>query len=199
MVAHNGMAHDAPISHASDSSMSHGGSSSHSMMNMVFFTASNTPLYANSWTPSSAGAYAGTCIFLIVLAVLFRTLFTLRAHLEAKWIESAMKRRYVIVEGQGANEKITSEDTNSMTGILTANGLAENVRIVQAPVKHIQPWRFGVDIPRSLITTVAVAVGYLLMLAVMTFNVGYFLSVLAGAFIGELAFGRFYHQGVMIM
>lgn len=29
------------------------------------------------------------------------------------------------------------------------------------------------------------------MLAVMTLNVGYFLSVLAGLFIGELALGRF--------
>jgi Ctr copper transporter family len=29
------------------------------------------------------------------------------------------------------------------------------------------------------------------MLAVMTLNVGYFLSVLAGTFIGELAVGRY--------
>jgi len=29
------------------------------------------------------------------------------------------------------------------------------------------------------------------MLAVMTLNVGYFLSILAGAFIGELIFGRY--------
>jgi len=32
------------------------------------------------------------------------------------------------------------------------------------------------------------------MLAVMTMNVGYFLSVLGGAFLGELLFGRYSHS-----
>lgn len=32
------------------------------------------------------------------------------------------------------------------------------------------------------------------MLAVMTYNVGYFFSVICGAFIGELAFGRLYNH-----
>lgn len=34
------------------------------------------------------------------------------------------------------------------------------------------------------------------MLAVMTYNIGYFMSVLAGTFIGELAFGRFNQASV---
>jgi hypothetical protein len=33
------------------------------------------------------------------------------------------------------------------------------------------------------------------MLAVMTMNVGYFLSVLAGTFVGELAVGRYVQWG----
>lgn len=32
------------------------------------------------------------------------------------------------------------------------------------------------------------------MLAVMTMNVGYFLSVLGGVFIGDLAVGRYVHR-----
>lgn len=137
-------------------------STSHGMMNMAFFTATNTPLYSESWTPSSAGAYAGTCIFLIILAVLLRAVFTAKAYLDARAIESAMRRRYVVVEGEtGAADKIAS-DSNSITGILTTNGVAENVRIVQAPVKHIQPWRFSVDLPRAAIMTVAAGIGYLL-------------------------------------
>ncbi|KAF1999129.1 hypothetical protein P154DRAFT_523528 [Amniculicola lignicola CBS 123094] len=171
--------------------------SSMSTMAMAFFTSTATPLYSEAWTPSSAGAYAGTCIFLIILAIVLRALFTAKSYLDAKALESSLKRRYVVVADQHTvSDK--AADTNSLTGILTSNGQEENVRIVQAPSKHIQPWRFSVDLPRAAIMTVIAGVGYLLMLAVMTYNVGYFLSVLGGTFAGELAFGRF-NQGMMTM
>lgn len=48
-------------------------------MAMVFFKSMVTPLYSLAWTPSSTHAYAGTCIFLLVLAVIHRALITLRS------------------------------------------------------------------------------------------------------------------------
>ncbi|KAJ4317523.1 hypothetical protein N0V94_004899 [Neodidymelliopsis sp. IMI 364377] len=172
-------------------------SSSGGMMPMAFFTATNTPLYSAAWTPQNAGQYAGTCIFLIVLAIVLRGVFTVKNYLEAKALETAMKRRYVVVAGEKAVAE-QANDASSMTGILTTNGMQEDVRIVSAPVKLVQPWRFSVDLPRAGLMTVAAGIGYLLMLAVMSFNVGYFLSVLAGTFIGELALGR-YNQASMAM
>ncbi|KAL5119020.1 hypothetical protein ACEQ8H_003149 [Pleosporales sp. CAS-2024a] len=172
--------------------------SSQTGMMAAFFTSTKTPLYSTAWTPSTAGQYAGTCIFLILLAIALRAIFTLKAFVEIKAVEGALKRRYVVVAGEKTISERAWSDSDSATGILTTNGVQEDVRIVSAPVKHIQPWRFGVDLPRAILMTVATAVGYLLMLAVMTFNVGYFASVLAGAFIGELALGRF-NGGAMSM
>jgi copper transporter 1 len=135
---------------------------SHTGMVMAFFTATNTPLYSESWTPQNAGQYAGTCIFLIFLAIALRALFTAKSFLEIKAIEGALKRRYVVVAGEKMVTDRASNDGDSMAGILTTNGVQEDVRVVSAPVKHIQPWRFSIDLPRALLMTVATAVGYLL-------------------------------------
>jgi hypothetical protein len=63
-----------------------------SQMLMVFFTATSTPLYSNSWTPSNAGEYAGTCIFLIVLAVILRALVALRTNFDGLWAQGERRR-----------------------------------------------------------------------------------------------------------
>jgi copper transporter 1 len=76
-------------------------------------------------------------------------------------LEAAMKRRYVVVAGEkGIADQ--ANDASSMTGILTTNGMQEDVRIVSAPVKLVQPWRFSVDLPRATLMMVAAGVGYLL-------------------------------------
>ena len=42
------------------------------------FTSSTTPLFSMSWTPNTEGQYAGTCIFLIIFAAIFRGLLAIR-------------------------------------------------------------------------------------------------------------------------
>jgi len=162
-----------------------------SEMTMAFFNSQSTPLYSKGWAPSSTGAYAGTCIFLIVLTVVFRSLFAFKHILEQRWSDKAWERRYVVVaEKQPVSEQART-DPDLKTAILTANGIEEHVKVIHRPARSIQPWRFSVDLPRALLVTVMTGVGYLLMLAVMTFNIGYFMSILLGTLVGELACGRF--------
>ena len=52
-------------------------------MEMTFFTSSSTPLYSMSWSPSTAGQYAGTCVFLMVFAAIFRALLVVRTRFDA--------------------------------------------------------------------------------------------------------------------
>ena len=50
-------------------------------MAMTFFASTVTPLFSMAWMPNSTGQYAGTCIFLIALAAIFRALLAIRLNL----------------------------------------------------------------------------------------------------------------------
>lgn len=154
-----------------------------SQMAMVFFTSHTTPLYSNAWTPNSVGDYAGTCIFLIVLAFILRTLYACKYLLESHWRRQDIRRRYFIPGNhQKADNEISDSDAESArglsplelasrekgskAGVLIVNGFSEQVRLVEAaeakPWK-VQPWRLGVDLTRAALVTVMVGVGYLLL------------------------------------
>lgn len=163
-----------------------------SMMDNVFFTSTTTALYSSAWQPKSTGAYAGTCIFLIVLAVIFRSLIAGKHILEHRWMDKELNRRYVSVRGVPTEAaRINADREGKNVTLISERGVEEQVRVVKRHKRSVTPWRFSVDFPRAAYVTVTAGVGYLLMLAVMTLNVGYFLSVLGGIFLGELVVGRY--------
>lgn len=191
------------------------GSGSHSdssmSMNMVFTNSHATPLFSNIWTPSSSGGFAGTCIFLILLAIIDRCLIAFKATMERYWLAKHLNQRYIAITGKSPEAgKIDADPEAKVASLVTAQGVEESVKVVQSISREPIPWRFSVDFLRALLFLLIVGVSYLLyvlalfsdyamitrtnscsMLAVMTMNIGYFCSVLAGAFLGELAVGRF--------
>lgn len=160
-------------------------------MSMTFFTSTTTSLYSAMWSPTNTGQYAGTCIFLILLATVFRGLLALRAWKEAAWVDAEFNRRYVTVAGKLPKVQRIASDSDSKRMILTENGVEEDVVVVKKRSMGVRPWRITTDPIRACMDTCIAGVAYLLMLGVMTMNVGYFLSVLAGTFLGSLAIGRY--------
>ncbi|WQF83236.1 Putative Ctr copper transporter [Colletotrichum destructivum] len=165
------------------------------MMMTIFQTNLKTPLYSEAWTPNSVGTYAATCIFLIFLAFGLRSMLALKSIQEKRWLDKDFKRRYVSVNGKLGMSGKMSTDSMAKQLVLSENGVEENVTVVQSQHGIWRPWRFSVDPIRAVIDTAIAGVGYLLMLAVMTMNVGYLLSVLGGVFLGSLAVGRFATMG----
>lgn len=151
-------------------------SSSHSMssadMAMVFFQSVTTPLYSYGWTPSGQGSYAGTCIFLIVLALAHRILIALR---------------FMFFD---SNPSLHHHNHQKLDDAEITPGPGSMRRHIGFQWSS-HPFRVATETSRALLEVIIGGVGYLLMLAVMTMNVGYFLSVLGGIFLGSFVAGRF--------
>ena len=153
---------------ASSSHGSHSASEDMGHMIMTFFSAKNTPLYSLAWTPTSTGGYAGTCIFLILLAVIFRVLLTLKSFQEERWLDAELKRRYVTVAGRGKlAERIRDGSVDGVeegkTGfVMSENGVEEDVVVVRKRGHITRPWRWSVDLARAGMDTSIAGVGYML-------------------------------------
>jgi hypothetical protein len=133
-----------------------------SMMPTTFYTSTITPLYSSAWAPTSTASYAGTCIFLILLAAIFRGLLALKGWKETAWLDAEFNRRYVVVAGKPSKTERISQDSDSKRMILTENGVEEDVMVVKKRSSGARPWRLSVDPLRAVIDTVIMGVAYLL-------------------------------------
>ncbi len=148
----------------------HSSTSNSTIMSMptVFTSDHSKPFLSSQWTPNSIGGYAGTCIFLIVLAVISRILQAYRHGLEVKWHDRATKRRYVVIASESSDEREKQlgavEPEKSDEAVLTVRGVDERVRVVRSSSRGLetQPWRFSTDLPRAFVFTVQAGVFYLL-------------------------------------
>ena len=147
---------------SSSSSSTSAAAPSMSAMNSVLYTSISTPLYSSTWMPTTAGAYAGTCIFLILLAAISRLLFAGKHILEHRWMDKELNRRYVVVHGRpSVVEAAKAEEAKNAT-LITERGVEESVRVVRKRTRGVTPWRLSVDAPRAAYVTVMVGVVYLL-------------------------------------
>src|SRR6186713_3297251 len=130
-------------SHGTSASSADSSTSSNTGMNMVFFNGMSSPLYCEQWTPNSSGTYAGTCIFLILIAVVFRSLFAVKVFLERRWLDEARNRRYVAVKGMSTEGQMVAENPAAKEAILTVRGVEESVRVVKTGARGAQPFRLS--------------------------------------------------------
>lgn len=83
--------------------------------------------------------------------------------LELRWSAAARNRRYVVVAGRTPESGRIESDPDAKEGsLVTAQGVEERVKVVQATKQPVIPFRLSVDIPRALMTFVIVGIGYLL-------------------------------------
>ncbi|KAK4182523.1 Ctr copper transporter [Podospora australis] len=146
-------------------------------MRIVFFQSTNTPLFFSSWQPTSQEGYIGACILLMVVTAITRLLYELRSRIE---ISQRSTRQKLSWEGDTGSHYHTAEGLKPTINDRTSSSTAKEPR---------NQWRvnsFWAQLSRGVWDTVLVALSYLLMLAVMTMNVGYFCSVMAGVFLGAL-------------
>ncbi|EXL39201.1 hypothetical protein FOCG_18188 [Fusarium oxysporum f. sp. radicis-lycopersici 26381] len=156
----------------------------------MFSTGTGTPLYSSAWIPISVDNYAGTCLFLIAIGVILRSLVAVKSVLARRGIDAELNSRYVAVKKK-ANSEWIGGDSESSKGILTENGLETDVILVRRRVEGARPWSITIDVPRAATDVMIAGLLYLTMLSIMPMNVGYFLSVLGGIFLGSLAVGRY--------
>ncbi|CAL1696525.1 unnamed protein product [Somion occarium] len=182
-------------------SHSHTSDSSNSTMEMVDMVpwlhfSGGDNLFFKSWHPSSSGAIAGACIGLVLFAMFERWIAAIRGVMEAHWKRQAL----ALMSNKAASNRgaCTSESKGKTTDVqeVDIDSLpsqeSENRSRVSNPrsARVIPPFIPSHDLTRGVVFALQALLMYVLMLAVMTFQAAYFISIIAGLGVGEMLFGR---------
>lgn len=187
---------------AMDMSSSSGSSSSESMAMMLpylHFTGGDY-LFFDTVAPTSRGAIAGACIALAVLAILERAvagargIFALHVlHRQRALLWQRQSPRLVASETETprVETKLGIEEASAATSSSRASPAFTIQPLSAQRPRSMAPFLWSYELARGAMFVIQSFFVYTIMLAVMSFNAAYIISIIAGTAIGEVLFGRF--------
>ncbi|KAH7911216.1 Ctr copper transporter [Hygrophoropsis aurantiaca] len=148
-------------------------------------------LIFKAWKPSSHGAIAGACIALFAFSVLERWISAWRRTKEQALGLILEKESGASASARNANvDEKTNGPSSAIETIEEARpSRASTVRVL-TNLRAVPPFIPSHDIPRGIYQGVQSFFSYALMLAVMTFQAAYIISIILGLAAGEILFGR---------
>ncbi|KAI0085508.1 CTR copper uptake transporter [Irpex rosettiformis] len=155
------------------------------MLPYLHFTPGDM-LWFLGWVPSSAGTMVGTCIGLFLLGIVERWIAACAAVMHAHWAKRAQ-----ILQSNRQNAKglpvasYTTPASETKSGPRTGTVLRDAMTMRTTP-----PFIASHDILRGIVYAGRAALQFAFMLAIMTFQVGFILSIVVGLGVGEMLFGR---------
>ncbi|KAL5640741.1 hypothetical protein ACGC1H_001282 [Rhizoctonia solani] len=184
-----------------DMGRSPSGSSSETMAMMIpylHFTGGDY-LFFGTLFPTSKGAIAGACIVLAVLAIFERAvagargIFALHViHYHRKLLQQKETGGQFMVAQEAVphQEKIVEEGSTTATDSRTSPAFITGPLPAQRQ-RSMAPLLWPYELVRGGLFIVQSFLVYAIMLAVMSFNAAYIISIIAGTGMGEILFGRF--------
>lgn len=156
------------------------------MIPYLHFTPGDA-LFFKEWVPKSSGAVAGACVGLFVLAILQRCISGMRGVMDQHW----KQRSDAIVAARFVRMRESASSTDKVSE--GSGCCATEAAAAPAPRPTLPPFILPHELARGGMQILQSFFGYALMLAVMTFNAAYIISILLGLGVGEVLFGRFAH------
>ncbi|TFK37212.1 Ctr copper transporter family-domain-containing protein [Crucibulum laeve] len=161
------------------------------MLPYLHFTPGDT-LWFLGWVPTSKGAMGGACVGLFLMGIGERLIAAMRRGMESVWNgraqrEWADRMNRPSTSGSAANEeKPPLKSTTVPASVARQNSITRTITM-----RTVSPFIASHDITRGVLHALQTALGFSFMLAVMTYNVAFILSLVIGLGVGETLFGRY--------
>jgi len=154
------------------------------MIPYLHFTPGDN-LWFLGWVPQSAGAMVGVCIGLFLLALVERWIAACRSVMEVHW----SKRQFFCAQVPFFPILI---DRRTYRGqMIQSDMVNRNATSLKATIRTSPPFIPAHDLTRGMLHVVQATLGFLFMLTVMTFQVGFIFAIVVGLGVGETLFGRY--------